>query len=103
MLQEQSRFFQRLLFFADILLVGVGWVLAYFIRFELLTPPEWRPLEDYLQFVPWIAFVSAFGPRGALANALAPVGIEQVPTIYGFVGGAIVLVGIFVTSRARAT
>jgi ABC-type Fe3+ transport system, permease component len=28
------------------------------------------------------AFVSAFGPRGQLADLLAPLGIEQIPTIY---------------------
>ncbi|MFB6302127.1 MAG: ABC transporter permease [Haloferacaceae archaeon] len=51
------------------------------------------------------AAVSAFGPRGALANALAPVGIESIPTIYGFTGAAIVLTFytypyVFLTTRA---
>jgi len=51
------------------------------------------------------AAVSAFGPRGELADALAPLGIEQVPTIYGFAGAALVLTlytypYVFLTTRA---
>ncbi|MFB6362156.1 MAG: ABC transporter permease [Halobacteriales archaeon] len=51
------------------------------------------------------AAVSAFGPRGALADVLAPFGIEQVPTIYGFAGAALVLTAytypyVFLTTRA---
>lgn len=65
MLQEQSRLFQRLLFFADCLLVAAGWILAYFLRFEVLVTwpvplPEWLPLARYLTFLPWIVIVSAF-------------------------------------------
>lgn len=60
MLKEQSRLFQRLLFFADVLLVCVGWTAAYYLRFEVLTPPEWLPLERYLTFLPWVIIVSAF-------------------------------------------
>ena len=59
MLQEQSRLFQRLLFFADVLLVVAGWVLAYLIRFEWLTPPEWVPLSAYLRLLPWVLLLSA--------------------------------------------
>ncbi|MBV0922983.1 iron ABC transporter permease [Halomicroarcula limicola] len=51
------------------------------------------------------AAVSAFGPRGQLANILAPLGIEQVPTVYGFVGASVVLTlytypYVFLTTRA---
>ncbi len=66
MLQEQSRLFQRLLFFADFLLVAVGWIAAYYIRFDLLRtlnvlpPPEWLPLSRYLGFLPWVLIVSSF-------------------------------------------
>ena len=59
MLQEQSRLFQRLLFFADLLLVVAGWVLAYLVRFEWLTPPEWVPLPTYLRLLPWVLLLSA--------------------------------------------
>ena len=60
MLQEQSRFFQRLLFFADAALILVSWILAYYTRFELfplldIFPlPEWLPLSMYMRFVPWV-------------------------------------------------
>ena len=65
MLQEQSRFFQRLLFFADTLLVASAWILAYYLRFEVFTRwpvplPEWLPLDRYLTFLPWILIVSVF-------------------------------------------
>lgn len=51
------------------------------------------------------AAVSAFGPRGAFSQVLAPLGIEQFPTIYGFTGAAIVMVFytypyVFLTTRA---
>ena len=51
------------------------------------------------------AIVSAFGPRGAFSRALEPFGIEQIPTIYGFTGAAVVLVFytypyVFLTTRA---
>jgi iron(III) transport system permease protein len=51
------------------------------------------------------AAVSAFGPRGALTDALAPLGIDSLPTMYGFVGAAIVLTFytypyVFLTTRA---
>jgi iron(III) transport system permease protein len=51
------------------------------------------------------AFVSAFGPRGILRRALAPLGIERLPEIYGFGGAALVLTlytypYVFITARA---
>ena len=51
------------------------------------------------------AFVSAFGPRGELADLLAPLGIESIPSIYGFAGAAFVLTlytypYVFLTTRA---
>jgi len=50
-------------------------------------------------------FVSAFGPRGDLADALAPLGIERIPAIYGLHGTALVLIlftypYVFLTTRA---
>jgi iron(III) transport system permease protein len=35
--------------------------------------------------------VSAFGPRGVLQDALEPLGVEQIPSIYGFVGAWLAL------------
>jgi len=50
------------------------------------------------------AAVSAFGPRGALSDALGPWGID-LPTVYGFGGAAVVLTVytypyVFLTTRA---
>ncbi len=36
-------------------------------------------------------FVSALGPRGALQDLLAPLGVEELPSIYGFAGAWLVL------------
>ncbi len=58
MLQEQSRFFQRLLFIGDFVLIAVSWFIAYWIRFEVLVPPEWLPLEEYLVYLPWTIIIS---------------------------------------------
>ena len=51
------------------------------------------------------AFVSAFGPRGVLTDALAPLGIESIPPIYGFGGTVLVLTlftypYVYLTTRA---
>jgi len=51
------------------------------------------------------AFVSAFGPKGILADVLAPLGIERIPSIYGLPGTVIVLTlftypYVFLTARA---
>ncbi|MFB6128660.1 MAG: ABC transporter permease, partial [Halorhabdus sp.] len=51
------------------------------------------------------AYVSAFGPNGTLADLLAPLGIESLPSIYGFEGAALVLTlyiypYVFLTTRA---
>jgi iron(III) transport system permease protein len=37
------------------------------------------------------AFVSAFGPRGEFHDLLAPLGIQQLPEIYGFPGATLVI------------
>ena len=58
MLQERSRFYQRILFGADAILIIIGWICAYYIRFEVLTPPEWLPLSRYLSFLPWVLVLS---------------------------------------------
>ncbi|MDX1531710.1 MAG: sugar transferase, partial [Rhodothermales bacterium] len=57
MLKEQSRLLQRLLFFADLALIALAWVLAWVVRFELLDPPLWVPLTRYLEFLPAVLVV----------------------------------------------
>ena len=51
------------------------------------------------------AFVSAFGPRGVLQGVLAPLGIRELPAIYGLVGTTLVLTlytypYVYLTTRA---
>jgi len=51
------------------------------------------------------AFVSAFSPRGEFQTLLAPLGIESIPSIYGFEGAAFVITlytypYVFITTRA---
>ncbi len=51
------------------------------------------------------AFVSAFGPRGVLQDVLAPLGVSEVPAIFGLPGAALVLTlftypYVFLTTRA---
>ena len=52
MLKERSLLLQRTLFAFDLLLITAAWLLAWVIRFELLTPPAWTPLPTYLGFLP---------------------------------------------------
>ncbi len=42
-------------------------------------------------YVGAMAFVAAFGPRGIVQGWLEPLGVERLPSIYGFPGAAIVL------------
>jgi len=51
------------------------------------------------------AFVSAFSPRGKFQSLLAPLGIESIPSIYGFEGAALIITlytypYVFITTRA---
>ncbi len=57
MLRERSLLLQRLLFGVDLALVALAWVLAWAVRFEVLTPPEWVPLARYLGFLPFVLAV----------------------------------------------
>ncbi len=64
MLRELSRLFQRLLFAADVVLIAVAWMAAYYLRFEVFADwpvplPEWLPVDRYLSFLPWIVSVAA--------------------------------------------
>jgi iron(III) transport system permease protein len=51
------------------------------------------------------AFVSAFGPRGVLQDALAPLGVQELPEVYGLLGTTLVLTlytypYVYLTTRA---
>ncbi|HYE58097.1 MAG TPA: hypothetical protein VD948_06310, partial [Rhodothermales bacterium] len=67
MLQEQSRLFQRILFFADLALVTAAWVAAYVLRFSVMpwlyahgigpswfVPPVMMPPSSYVWQLPWV-------------------------------------------------
>ena len=55
MLHEQSRILQRFLFVGDLAMIAIGWIAAYYLRFEILPPwfplPLWRPLTRYLPYL----------------------------------------------------
>lgn len=59
MLRERSLLLQRLLFGADLALIALAWVIAWVVRFEVLTPPQWVPLSQYLGFLPFVLAVWA--------------------------------------------
>ncbi len=42
-------------------------------------------------YVGAMAFIAAFGPRGLVQGWLEPLGVERLPSIYGFPGAAVVL------------
>jgi len=51
------------------------------------------------------SFVSAFGPRGVLQDLLAPLGVQELPEIYGLFGATLVLTlytypYVYLTTRA---
>lgn len=72
MLQEQSRLFQRILFFADFALVTLAWGAAYFTRFAVLpslapfaerlpwlVPAEHVPFSQYVWLLPWVLIAAS--------------------------------------------
>ena len=99
MLQEQSRLFQRMLFFVDALMVVVSWILAYYTRFEvfpwlgIFPLPEWLPLSMYLRFVPWVLILTmlVFWASGLYV----PDRAQRMSTLIYTIGKAIVLGIIF--------
>lgn len=54
MLRERSLLLQRGLFLADLALIALAWALAWVLRFEVLTPPEWVPFGYYARFLPFV-------------------------------------------------
>lgn len=98
MLQEQSRFYQQLLFFADMLLVGSAWIAAYFLRFEVFVHwpiplPEWHSLSRYLTFFPWILISAAltFWASGLYIPDRAQRWISLIRSVVKSVGLALII------------
>ncbi len=79
MLQEHTRLFQRLMFVGDVVFAVIAWILAYYIRFEILVPPEWVPFEQYLFLLPWVLIVASlvFWSTGLYAPDIA----QRLPTL----------------------
>jgi hypothetical protein len=103
MLQEQSRLYQRSLFFVDLFLVIAGWSLAWFFRFEVfaridfLPPPEWHPYARYLEFLPWVLIVSAC--VFWLSGLYDPARFQRLPRLIFSVAKAVAL-GLLVTAAS---
>ena len=104
MLQEQSRFYQQLLFFADMILVGATWVIAYYLRFEIFAAwpiplPEWEPVDRYLAFVPWILISAAltFWASGLYVPDRAQRWTRLIRSVGKAVGLALLITMAFVT------
>ena len=103
MLQEQSRLFQRLLFFADAVVIVVSWVLAYYTRFEIFPAlgvfalPEWLPLSRYMSFLPWVIMISmlVFWASGLYV----PDRAQRISTLVYTVAKAIVL-GVLIVAAS---
>jgi iron(III) transport system permease protein len=90
--------------------VLIGVPLAYLtVRTDLPFRRFWTVAVSLPLVIPSyigaFAFVSAFGPRGAFQRALEPLGIEQLPPIYGLGGAVLVLTlytypYVYITARA---
>jgi Undecaprenyl-phosphate glucose phosphotransferase len=61
MLRERSLVLQRGLFLADLAVISLAWGLAYLLRFEALTPPEYVPFGHYAQFLPFVLVIWSGG------------------------------------------
>jgi len=90
--------------------VGLGLPLAWLtVRTDLPARRAWSIMAIAPLAVPSyllaFAFVGAFAPRGWVAALLAPLGIEHVPSVYGF-GGAVLVLSLatmpYVVIAARA-
>ena len=89
MLLERSLFLQRGLFAADLVLIALAWVLAWVVRFEVLTPPEWVPLASYLGFLPFVLVV--WGGVFLLSGLYQTRRAQRLPLMVFAVGRAVAL------------
>ncbi|SEO88274.1 iron(III) transport system permease protein [Halogranum amylolyticum] len=90
--------------------VLLGVPLAYLtVRTDLPFKKFWTVAVSLPLVIPSyigaFAFVSAFGPQGSFQRLLAPLGVERLPEIYGFVGASLVLTlytypYVYITTRA---
>ena len=89
MLLERSLFLQRGLFLADLALTALAWVLAWTVRFEVLTPPEWVSLASYLGFLPFVLVV--WGGAFLLSGLYQTRRAQRLPLMVFAVGRAVAL------------
>ncbi len=97
MLKERSRLLQRLLFAADLGLIALAWTLAWVIRFELLTPPAFRPLAEYLTFLPAVLVI--WGAVFLLSGLYWTRRAQRLPLVVFAVARAVTL-GLFASIAA---
>ena len=97
MLRERSLLLQRLLFGADLALVALAWALAWVVRFEVLTPPEWVPLVNYLGFLPFV--LAVWGAVLLVSGLYQTRRIQRLPLVVWAVARAVGL-GIAVSVGA---
>ncbi len=97
MLRERSLLLQRLLFGADLALVALAWVLAWALRFEVLTPPEWVPLAKYISLLPFV--LAVWGAVLLLSGLYQTRRIQRLPLVVWSVARAVGL-GIAVSVGA---
>ena len=79
-------------FFASLIGVPYAWLTS---RSDLPGRRVWLALGLLAMVIPSyllaVTFTDAFGPKGALQQALAPIGIDRLPNIKGFVGASVTL------------
>ena len=89
MLLERSLLLQRGLFVADLALTALAWVLAWAVRFEVLSPPEWVSLGAYLGFLPFVLVI--WGGAFLLSGLYQTRRAQRLPLMVFAVGRAVVL------------
>ena len=76
--------------------VAVGVPIAWLTTRSDLPGRHWWTILALLplvvpSYVGGYAVVAAFGPRGAMQSLLEPIGVDRLPTLYGFPGAALAL------------
>ena len=92
MLKERSLLLQRSLFAADLVLLGVAWMVAFWVRFRLLHPASPYAID---------ALVGASGMANAPGMIPASDYLRYLPAVLVLWGGAFLLSGLYQTRRAQ--
>jgi len=91
-LREQSKLLQQGLFVLDLFLIALGWILSYYLRFEVLiwgslAPPLWRPLARYVDYLP--VLVTVWGLVFMASGLYRPREVERFYNLVYSVGRAV--------------